>query len=143
MAKGLSVLDSAHHLLWAQAPAAARVLAGGCALGAYTGALLLWGAAAKWAVVGRLEAHPGYSIYSALSWRRMLMGAIEVPVGAPCCSPAGVQRSLGTHPGYISGPCSPETKRLPSLRVLGFWGAMQEHLVLVRRHLSRCACAAA
>lgn len=68
-------------LLPVQAPAAARVLAGGCAVGAYSGALLLWGAAAKWATVGRLQAHPGYSIYSGLSWRRMLMGAIEVPIG--------------------------------------------------------------
>jgi hypothetical protein len=64
-----------------QASAGGQLLLGGAALAAYTAALLLWRAGAKWAILGRLQPHPGFAIYSGLSWRRMLMGAVELVSG--------------------------------------------------------------
>ena len=65
-----------------QASAAGQLALGCGLLGAYSGALLLGGLAAKWALVGRLQPHTGYSIYSGLSLRRMLLVAVETSMGA-------------------------------------------------------------
>lgn len=69
-----------HALL--QASAAGQLLLGCALLGAYSGAQLLGGAAAKWALVGRLQPHPGYSFFGGLSLCRVLLLAVETPLGA-------------------------------------------------------------